>query len=81
MRRNHDVVTFRLPPDYRERLEAEAKACGVSLSAHVRTILIAHAENSQLKIVYRGLMTVTETLQSLQREVREHRQEFRDAVS
>ena len=81
MSRKHDVLTFRLDPAYREKLEAKARASGLSVSAYLRAIVIEHTEDSRLATLYRGMKTMTESLQSLHHEVREHRKEFRDAIS
>lgn len=80
MGREGRVVTFRMDAAYRRRLEAEAEARGVTLSAHIRTILMNHAERSDLRNVVDVVKLLHERIQRLEGEVKSFRQDFREAV-
>ena len=80
MKSSRGVLTFRVDADYRRRLESEASARGVTLSAHIRTILMNHAERAELRNVVDALKLLHEKLQRVEGEVKGLRREFQEAV-
>lgn len=79
-RKSNDVMTFRIHSDYRERLEAEAEALGVTLSRHIRTVLMNHSERTELRNISEVLRLLVKKIQKLEGELRQFRSEFEDAV-
>jgi outer membrane murein-binding lipoprotein Lpp len=75
-----DVMTFRMDPDYRRRLEAEADAHGLTLSAHIRSILVAHGERTEIKTVLDVVKILAAKVQALESEIRQFRKDFQDAI-
>ena len=80
MGRGGEVLTFRMDAAYRRRLEDEAKARGVSLSALIRTVLMNHAERADLRNVVDVVKLLHERIQRLEGEVKAFRRDFQEAV-
>ncbi len=80
MSQHRDVVTFRLDQGYRDKMEAQARELGITLSAHIRTVLRNHAERADLKNLSQIVTILARKVQGLEEEIRLLRQEFRDAV-